>query len=691
MTDDGQHVQPRRAHGRPRAAAPGRRSADRTGEHLASVLEATSDLVSTATQDGRILYFNRAARERFGVPDDADLSTLSVSDLHPEWAFRVLEDQAVPAALRDGEWRGESAIVDRHGRVVPVSQVVLAHRGAAGEVRFLSTIVRDISELKRLEDSLERRIEARTRELGQANAALREEVARRSAAQEELRRHNEIVTTIIDHSPVIMVLADPDGRFEFVSKALERLTGWTRDDLQNADILSCCYPDPEVRRRAEECIRKAEPGWFEFPMATRNGRELLISWANVRLSDGSQIGIGVDVTETKLVQDALETLNAELEHRNARLQAMALELTQAQEAERRRLAQLLHDNLQQLLTGAKFSLQASRRGADDVPELGASLDRIEGLMEEAIRVSRSLTLDLAPPALYESGLAAGLESLARQSRETHGLDVRLEISRDAEPSSEAIRVFLYQAVRELLFNAAKHARASQARVCLFPCGEELALTVEDDGVGFDPAQVADGSGDSGGFGLFSIRERIVPLGGSLEISSEPGCGSRFTLRAPLGTVAPGGAPQPSGTALPTAAASPLDAIATGDSSSTLRVLLADDHLVMRHGLAALLDQQPDVEIVAEADDGRQAVELARRLRPDVVVMDVNMPEMGGLEATAILTRELPTVRVVALSVYASRDMEQSMRAAGASAYLSKAGPAQNLLAAIRGENPRKID
>ncbi len=512
-------------------------------------------------------------------------------------------------------------------------------------------------------------------------------MARRSAAQEALRRHNEILTTIIDHSPVIMVLADPDGRFEFVSKAFERLTGWSEDDLQNADILSCCYPDPEVRRKAEECIRKAEPGWFEFPMTTRNGRELLISWANVRLSDGSQIGIGVDVTETKLVQDALETLNAELEQRNARLQVMALELTQAQEAERRRLAQLLHDNLQQLLTGAKFSLQASRRDADHVPQLGASLDRIEGLMEEAIRVSRSLTLDLAPPALYESGLAAGLESLARQSRETHGLDVRVEISRDAEPSSEAIRVFLYQAVRELLFNAAKHARATQARVCLFPCGEELALTVEDDGVGFDPVQVADGNGDSCGFGLFSIRERIVPLGGSLEISSEPGCGSRFTLRAPLGTIAPPRTPRPSDAAPPAAAEFPPDAIATGESSSTLRVLLADDHVVMRHGLAALLDQQPDIEIVAEADDGRQAVELARRLSPDVVVMDVNMPEMGGLEATALLTRELPAVRVVALSVYASRDMEQSMRAAGASAYLSKAGPAQNLLAAIRGEDP----
>jgi len=105
---------------------------------------------------------------------------------------------------------------------------------------------------------------------------------------------------------------------------------------------------------------------------------------------------------------------------------------------------------------------------------------------------------------------------------------------------------------------------------------------------------------------------------------------------------------------------------------------------VRQGLVALLQAEPDIEVVGEAADGMEAVALARELRPDVVIMDVNMPRLGGEEATRALLAERPELRVIALSLYDPADMAPSMRQAGAGAYLHKAGPADALLAAVRG-------
>ncbi|MCX5658746.1 MAG: response regulator transcription factor [Planctomycetota bacterium] len=115
----------------------------------------------------------------------------------------------------------------------------------------------------------------------------------------------------------------------------------------------------------------------------------------------------------------------------------------------------------------------------------------------------------------------------------------------------------------------------------------------------------------------------------------------------------------------------------------IRVVLADDHTILRQGIAGLLRRQEDIEVVGEAGDGEEAVEMVRRLRPDVVVMDITMPRMSGIEATAQISQELPGVRVIALSMHEEADMARAMRDAGAVAYLTKGGPAQALIGAIR--------
>jgi DNA-binding NarL/FixJ family response regulator len=119
----------------------------------------------------------------------------------------------------------------------------------------------------------------------------------------------------------------------------------------------------------------------------------------------------------------------------------------------------------------------------------------------------------------------------------------------------------------------------------------------------------------------------------------------------------------------------------------LRVLLADDHEIVRAGLVSVLGEEETLEVIGEATNGREAVELADQLRPDVVVMDVSMPVMSGAEATRRIKQDLPRTRIVSLSVVEKPDVREEMYQAGAESYILKTAPTEELLAAIRGEEP----
>lgn len=131
-----------------------RELAEVTGARLSAILEVTSDFVAMGHADGRVTYYNRAARTLLGIGEEEDISAIRIAESHPEWAARLVMNEAIPAAVREGLWSGETALLSRDGREIPVLQVIIAHKSPEGRVEFLSTIARDITQWKRAEEAL---------------------------------------------------------------------------------------------------------------------------------------------------------------------------------------------------------------------------------------------------------------------------------------------------------------------------------------------------------------------------------------------------------------------------------------------------------------------------------------------------------------------------------------------------------
>jgi PAS domain S-box-containing protein len=404
-----------------------------------------------------------------------------------------------------------------------------------------------------------------------------------------------------------------------------------------------------------------------------------------------------DITQRKQAEQALQQAHDELERRvvertaalsgalqkvafqSEQLRSLASELTLAEQRERSRLAEQIHDGLQQLLVAAQLRVSLIGRGADPVVRQGCQ--DVVRLLADALADARSLTTELSPPVLRTGGLLAGLDWLVRWSQETHHFTVSVTTpATPLPPIPEDLTVLLFQSVRELLFNAVKYAQIAQAEVALAWQAGGLTLTVADAGVGFAPRSLRGEGGAGGGFGLARIRHRLELLGGCLHIESAPGHGSRVTLAVRLPTADPPSTalpqPQPSSAAQTERAPEP-------DSPRKIRVLVVDDHQIVRQALVRLLRAEADLAVVGEAGTGTAAVALAHQVAPDVVLMDINMPEMNGIEATRAVHAAFPALRVIGLSMYDRGDQQDAMRAAGAVAYLSKSGPAEALLAAIR--------
>ncbi len=240
------------------------------------------------------------------------------------------------------------------------------------------------------------------------------------------------------------------------------------------------------------------------------------------------IAIIEDITERKQKEQQIRKYQS-------KLQKLASELSLTEERERRSLAELLHDNIGQILSFAKIKLE-ELQDKNSYKRLKAPITEVYRLIENSIRITRSLIFELSPPILYDVGLAAALEWLAEKMVKQHRLQITVDHDGLSNHLSMEKRIVLFRAVRELLLNVIKHAKATQAKVCLRKEGRYLKIYVEDNGVGFPAGKVANKRAnleEVWGFGLFSIEERLHYYGGSIEIESDPGSPGKVNLIIPI--------------------------------------------------------------------------------------------------------------------------------------------------------------
>lgn len=379
--------------------------------------------------------------------------------------------------------------------------------------------------------------------------------------------------------------------------------------------------------------------------------------------------------ENRLRQYEVRDLLEDLKKRTRQLQRLTLELTETEERERERLAALLHDDLQQVLVGAKLHVVLLPKDE----QIREAIAKISGLIDDAVAKSRSLSHELSPPMLRRHGLAAALEWLAERMHELHHLRVSIDIEPGADPQDDRVRTFLYRSAQELLFNVVKHAEISEACLRVALDRGKVVLRVQDRGRGLDLTAF---EGESSGLGLLSIRERASFMGGRFEMHTNEGQGSSFTLSVPVNEPLCLSAPEEDAE-VAASLSSALESRNGSSSARRLRILLADDHSVMRSGLRSLLEVEQDLEVVAEASDGAEAAELADQLHPDLILMDLSMPRMDGIEATQRIKARHPAIRVIGLSMFDDEHSATKMREAGAEGYIQKSVAAKNLLSAVR--------
>ena len=380
------------------------------------------------------------------------------------------------------------------------------------------------------------------------------------------------------------------------------------------------------------------------------------------------------------LEKRVQERTSEAEARSRQLRALALDLADTESRERKRLAQLLHDHFQQLVSAAKLKTGFVRRTITESRAIEA-LQQIEKLLEDALAASRTLATELSPPVLNDAGLIPALDWLSRKMDEDHDLRVTVTTQPAAEPESEQVRTLLFECARELLTNVVKHAQTKEASLTLTISRKGLlTLVVADRGKGFDSFELNADRRESGtSFSLFRIRERLSFIGGLLNIRSAVGEGAHMEISIPVGL--------PSRPALATS--KPESAISADRSplpaalDHPARVLVADDHKLFREGVIHLLRQEPDLAVIGEAADGQEAVEFTRTLKPDILILDVSMPKLSGVHVAALISRELPQTRIIGLSMHEDDHMAKVMRTAGAAAYLTKGGSSETLLDVVR--------
>ena len=347
-------------------------------------------------------------------------------------------------------------------------------------------------------------------------------------------------------------------------------------------------------------------------------------------------------------------------------QTLAQEKNLAAAREREKLARELHDGVGQVMGYVNAQAQAAdlylNNGQTAMAQ--ATLANLAQVAQDAHADIRDFILGVKTGETHRAGMLPTLKEYIAHFGETYGLPV--ELSQPPELPDNLLdanaQTNLFHIVQEALTNARKHAHAQHARVVLTILPQDVQVLIQDDGIGFDFC-AAPGQSD-GHFGLEILRERVNECGGTLEIRSARGQGTVVIATLPR-------LPEPNA------------------RLADLRVLIADDQPLFRDGLRNLLAAR-GITVVDTAANGLEAIQMARALHPDIILMDVNMPELDGLGALERIRAEMPAIRVILLTIASDRETLLRAIRGGASGYLLKdldAGEFFHMLErAARGES-----
>lgn len=458
--------------------------------------------------------------------------------VHPE--DLPLARQWLPAVLEQGFHSLDYRFRHKDGHYLWMRNEARLVRREAGRPAEIVGFMIDITARKKAEDELrtyqghlESLVAERTAALSQVNERLLEEIQEHHLARQALGDSEERFRRIFEESPIGIGLRDLEGYILEANPALLRIWGYSHEELRGKCVTELIHPEDEPRRaKLSQDLLEGRRGFFsdEFRFFHKDGS---LRWCRVHsylLHDENHrprysLGMLQDITRQKQVDE-------ELAQYQENLRSLASELSLTEERERRRLAEFLHDEVSQALALAKIKLGGLQLALTPDP-LRNQVNEVREVLEQAIQSTRNLTLELSLPILYETGLEKAVEWLAEQFQRQYGITIVVNHDALPKPLSEGARVLLFRLVRELLTNVVKHSQASRAEISFQRQGDYLNIRLQDNGIGFDAAQKTPFAADTGGFGLFSVRERLRHLGGFLEVHSIPGEGTKISIVVPL--------------------------------------------------------------------------------------------------------------------------------------------------------------
>ncbi|MFP4349835.1 MAG: PAS domain-containing protein [Desulfococcaceae bacterium] len=488
--------------------------------------------------DGAITYGNTAAKRIW-----AGARYVGVEEFHeykgrwyPSGEPIPPEDWAVVRAVRQGETSLNEVIeidcFDGTRKIIHNSAVPIP--AEAGRIDGAVIINEDISKriaaeeaLRDLNNRLEEKVRARTDALTGTVDQLRIEVIHRLEAEQQARDHARMLEGFFRHT--ITPLAFMDHRFRFirVNESYARVGGRDPDFYVGKNHFDL-YPDEKNRTIFEQVVRTKTAFYARAkPFTHPDDPDQSVGYWNWQLTPLLDESGAVRFLVLNL-EDVTEQENGrrELAQRAQQLQELTLELSQAENRERKRLADVLHDDLQQQLAAIRFHLgNLGEQAVSANPSIEPMLDQIDQMLSEAVHKSRTLAHELSPAVLYQKDLKKVFEWLSARMEAQYGLTVQVDTVGEVTLGREALRAFLYKAAQEILFNIVKHAGVNQAVMRLRRSDDRVHLVIADRGRGFDPRAPR----KSAGFGLMSIRERIALLGGDMKIRSTPGKGSVIVI------------------------------------------------------------------------------------------------------------------------------------------------------------------